>query len=621
MSSFLQLGLVGVPNCGKTALFNNLTGSHQKVANYAGVTIEKKEGVLFLSQDHKIKVIDLPGTYSLRARSPDERVTRDAIFSSDPLLGFDVILCVADATNLHLGLRLVLELKKVGKPVILALNMMDIANKRRQKIDLQALSKELNIPVVPTVAVNKKGTKELKDYLDLHYPNFLNSEKKPSLWVEPNSSDIRQYHKEVQKILNFACEKPLRVSQKTLMIDKILLNPFLGSFLLLFVLFILFQSIFIFAKIPQDFIQSWFDQMQMYINAHFPQNLLKSLLVDGVFAGVGSVVVFLPQILTLFFFILILEDSGYMARAAVLMDRIMGVAGLHGKAFIPLLSSFACAIPGIMASRTIENKKERIITILIAPLMTCSARLPVYTLIIASFIPNKKIFGFFSLQGIVMFVLYAIGIVSGLVLAWILKKFFLKGTTEPLLLELPSYRIPNLSNIYYELTQRIKIFLTKAGTIILAVMVLLWFLSTFPLPPEHATQLPIHYSFAGKIGEFLSPIFAPIGFGWEIVIALILGFAAREVAIAALGTVYALSGSEDVVKSSLSHSLHNSWSLATACAFLTWYVFAPQCASTLAVTKRETNSWKWPIVLFTYSLVAAYAFSFLVYQVLSRVHL
>jgi ferrous iron transport protein B len=607
-----MIALVGSPNCGKTALFNVLTGSKQKVANYPGVTVERKEGFVTLSYGEKIRLLDLPGTYSLRARSPDEEVTRDVILGnlsseSSP----DVIVCVADATNLHLGLRLVLEIKKIGKPVVLALNMMDVARKRGYDVDLDILSKQIQVPVIPTVAIKKNGISELI----LAVEKELGKRKTDCItWTEPDSQEIRAYHKDIERILCIANRKQGTASKWTKHLDDILLHPVAGLISLLVILFFMFQAVFTWAKIPQEAIQSGFDALQGFVTHVMPDGVLRSLLSDGIIAGVGSVVVFIPQILTLFFFILLLEDSGYMARAAFLMDKLMGGVGLHGRAFIPLLSSFACAIPGIMSARTIENKKDRLITILIAPLMTCSARIPVYTLIISAFIPSKSIFGFLNLQGLVFFSLYAAGIIVALLVALILKTFFLKGASTPLIIELPTYKIPNVTNVLIGLMERAKVFLQKAGTIILAVMIIIWFLSSYPLPPAGSTEPAIHSSFAGILGRTLEPLFAPIGFNWQIVIALIPGMAAREVAVAALGTVYAISGNEETVKESLSVTLSHSWTLPTALSLLVWYAFAQQCASTLAVTKRETNSWLWPSVMFIYMSGLAYLASFVVYH-------
>jgi ferrous iron transport protein B len=620
-----RIALVGNPNCGKTALFNALTGSRQKVANYAGVTVEKREGVFEAQKGQKVRILDLPGTYSLRARSPDEAVTRDVVLGRfiDESIP-DAIVCVADATNIHLGLRLVLELKKIGKPLILALNMMDIAEKRGYDIDLNILSKEIGVPVIPTVAIKKNGIAELMQAVEHEFEKFDNTNTSQNeaalnnmklIWQEPMAQEVRAYHKEVERVLCLAKRKQGVVSKWTQRLDKILLHPVLGIFSLFIILFLVFQAVFILPTYPQELIESGFAVLQKWLTTVMPEGVLLSLISEGIIAGVGGVLVFIPQIVTLFFFILILEDSGYMARAAFLMDKIMGGVGLHGKAFIPLLSSFACAIPGIMATRTIENRRDRLITILIAPLMTCSARLPVYTLIIAAFVPSVTYLGFINLQGLVMLGLYVAGILGALIVAFIFKKLLFKGDIHPLLMELPTYNLPNIRNVLFGLFERVVVFLRRAGTIILALMIIIWFLSSYPKPPENAIGSAIDYSFAGIIGKFIEPILSPIGFNWQIAIALIPGMAAREVAVAALGTVYAISGNEDAVQEGLQVAISQTWGLPTALAFLAWYIFAPQCASTLAVTKRETNSWVWPTVMFFYMLALAYFVSFAVFHI------
>lgn len=616
MTSHL-IALVGSPNCGKTALFNILTGSKQKVANYPGVTVERKEGVLTTAENRLIRVLDLPGTYSLRARSPDEKVTRDVILGQQKEEARpDVFVCVANATNLHLGLRLVLEMKKTGRPLILVLNMMDQAKKRGYDVDIALLSSQLQIPVVPTVATQKKGIAQLLTVIEEQLEDLpvMTTSDAPVLWTEPNAHDIRFYHKEVERILCQSRRQQGIGSVWTQRLDHLFLHPVFGLLILFFILFFVFQAVFSWAKIPQEAIQDGFNALQGFLNQSMSKGPLQSLLTDGILAGVGSVVVFLPQIITLFFFILLLEDSGYMARAAFLMDKLMGRVGLHGRAFIPLLSSFACAIPGIMSTRTIENKQDRLITILIAPLMTCSARIPVYTLIISAFVPNRQVAHFFNLQGLVFFSLYALGIVTGLIVAFVLKTFFFKKETSPLLIELPTYKLPSPRNIVLGLLERAKLFIRKAGTIILAMMVVIWFVCSYPLPPTDATDLAINHSFAGQFGRFVQPLFAPIGFSWQMVVALIPGMAAREVAVAALGTIYSVGGTDEALKEGLIPILAQSWTLPSALSLLVWYAFAQQCASTLAVTKRETNSWIWPTVMFVYMTALAYGGAFAVYH-------
>lgn len=608
-----RLALVGNPNSGKTALFNALTGSRQKVANYAGVTVERKEGVLTLASGRGAHILDLPGTYSLRARSPDEIVTRDAVLGR--LAGEtapDVVICVADATNLRLVLRLVLELKQVGRPFVLALNMFDIAQRQGLRIDLERLSAEIGAPIVTTVATRKRGLEELvakADALSLNHQG-----ERENVWREPTAAEIRAAHREAQRIVKDCVRPPERPDTVTGRIDGVLLNPAAGLLILGLLLFVMFQAVFTWAEPLMGLIEAGFAALSAGVAAVLPDGLFQSLVTDGLIAGVGSVLVFLPQIVILFLFILILEDSGYMTRAAFLMDKIMGGAGLHGRAFIPLLSSFACAIPGIMSTRVIDNKHDRLTTILVAPLMTCSARIPVYTLIIGAFIPHTTVWGFLSLPGLVMFGLYASGIVSALVVSFVIRKIFWRGTVEPFMMELPTYRWPEPRNVLMNLWTRARIFIERAGRIILPLMVLVWALSTFPYPPEGATGPAIDYSFAGRIGHFIAPVMAPIGFNWQMTVALIPGFAAREVAVAALGTVYAVGG-DDEAGTALGGLLAGKWSLATALSFLAWYVFAPQCAATLGVVKRETNGWTWPTVMFLYMTGLAYLASFTTYHV------
>ncbi len=606
-----RMALVGNPNTGKTALFNALTGSRQKVANYAGVTVERKEGVLTSPSGRIINVIDLPGTYSLRARSPDEAVTRDAVLGR--LTGEtppDVIVCVADATNLRLVLRLALELKQVGRPFVLALNMFDIAQRQGLRIDLEGLAREIGAPIVTTVATRKRGIEDLVARAEALADTVPVGD---NIWHEPSAAEIRHAHAEAQRILKIYVRPPERPDTWTSRIDSVLLHPVGGLLILSAVMFVMFQAVFAWATPVADLIEAGFTALGGLVATVTPEGLLRSLLVDGLIAGVGSVLVFLPQILTVFFFILLLEDSGYMARAAFLMDRIMGAAGLHGRAFIPLLSSHACAIPGVMAARVIDQKHDRLTTILIAPLMTCSARIPVYTLIIGALIPRTTVWGFLNLQGLVMFGLYAAGILSGLLVATVIRTLFWRSASEPFMMELPTYRWPDPENVLRNLWQRAMIFINRAGRIILPLMVLVWVLSTFPYPPEGATGPAIDYSFAGMIGHFIQPLLAPIGFNWQMAVALVPGMAAREVAVAALGTVYAVGAADGAGQATLASILHTQWSLATGLSFLAWYVFAPQCVATLGVVKRETNGWLWPTVMFSYMFALAYLASLATY--------
>ena len=601
----LRIALVGNPNCGKTALFNQLTGSRQKVANYAGVTVERKEGRFTAPSGRLFQLLDLPGTYSLAATSPEEMITRKVCLGQMPAEALpDLVVCVADATNLRLHLRFVLEVKRLGRPMVLALNMMDAARKRGIVIDRAELERILGIPVIETIAVRAGGARDLINHLD--HSGTL---------VSPAGTVGDDLHAQVRSMLAAAVTMPRNTSSIDDAIDRWVLHPVFGLALLAAIMFFIFQAVFSWAQPLMNSIQTSVAVVGAWVATATPESLLRSLISDGIFGGLGTVLVFLPQILILFFFILVLEESGYLPRAAFLLDRMMFKAGLTGRSFIPLLSSFACAIPGIMATRSIQDSRDRLTTILVAPLMTCSARLPVYTLLISAFIPNHSVWNLFNLQGIVLFVLYVAGIFSALALSWIVKRMHNDKSEHALLMELPSYRLPGARNIAIGLWERALIFLRRVTTIILALTVLLWFLSTFPGPPEGATLPAIDYSLAGRIGHLLEYVFAPIGFNWQICIALVPGMAAREVAVSALGTVYAMSGSEDAIALQLGPMIAHQWSLATALALLAWYVFAPQCMSTLAVMRRETNSWKIVAIATAYLFGLAYLAAFLTYQI------
>ena len=612
-----RIALVGNPNSGKTALFNALTGAHQKVANYAGVTVERKEGIIRATSGRTMSVLDLPGTYSLRARSPDEEVTRDAVLGR--LAGEaapDAIICVADATNLRLVLRLVLELKQVGRPMVLALNMYDIAQRQGLRIDLERLQAELGVPVVTTTATRRRGIEELVAAVEAVTP--VSSVAGEGQWAAPDVAAIREAHRQAERIMRACVRPPERPDTLTGKVDAVLLHPVVGLLILTAILFVVFQAVFAWATPAMDAIEAGFGLLGSGVAAIVPDTgpvwpLIESLIVDGLIAGVGGVLVFLPQIVILFAFIILLEDFGYMARAAFLLDRIMGFAGLHGRAFIPLLSSVACAIPGVMAARVIDTKRDRLTTIMVAPLMTCSARIPVYTLIIGAFIPQQTVWGILNLQGLVMFGLYAAGIVSALLVSFVIRKVFWRGAVEPFMMELPTYKTPDLRSVGFNLWLRARIFMERAARIILPLMIVVWAAGTFPYPPEGATQPAIDYSFAGMIGQALEPIFRPIGFNWQMVVALVPGMAAREVAVAALGTVYAV-GDPEAAGSLLGATLAAQWSLATGLSFLAWYVFAPQCVATLGVVKRELNSWKWMWVMVVYMFALAYLASFATYH-------
>jgi len=620
MSTATEIGawhfaLVGTPNSGKTALFNALTGGRQKVANYPGVTVERKAGLLQTPAGHRVNLIDLPGTYSLRGRSPDEEITREVVLgrlASEPPP--DLLLCVADATNLRVALRLVIELKKVGRPILLVLNMIDIARRRGTDIDVEKLSNELGVPVVTSVAVRRGGTEELLRRMDEVVEDAASAPVE-STWSPPSTGDLRAAQREADRIMRVAVGAPKRPDTLTGRVDAVLLHPVAGLLILLLLLFIMFQAVFAWARPLMDLISSGFDILGVMAHDALPEGLLQSFIQNGVISGVGSVVVFLPQILILFLFILLLEDFGYMARAAFLMDRIMGGAGLHGRAFIPLLSSFACAIPGIMATRVIDNRRDRLTTILVAPLMTCSARIPVYTLIISAFIPDRQVWGWVGLQGLVMFGLYAAGILSALGVSFVANHFFWRDNAiPPFMLELPAYKVPRLRSIAIGVYTRAMMFLKRAGTTIFSMMVLIWFLASFPRPPAGASEPAIDFSLAAIFGRWIEPLLAPVGFNWHISVALIPGMAAREVAVAALGTVYAIEGGKEAAEQ-IGQTLASNWSLATALALLVWYIFAPQCASTLAVIKRETGSWWWMAITFGYMLALAYIAALITYNV------
>lgn len=605
----LRVALVGNPNSGKTALFNQLTGSRQKVANYTGVTVERKEGRLRAPSGREFAVLDLPGAYSLQPASLDEAITRDLCRGFYPgEAAPDVLLCVIDATNLRLHLRFALELRELGKRMIVALNMVDAAERRGIRIDVPALEKALGVPVVETVAVRRNGARALVERLDAMVPHL----DAPVAAVAGETD----YHMQVRDILAAAVSMPTRTAKIDDALDRWLLHPVFGLITLVVVMFLIFQAVFAWATPLMDGIEAGFGWLGEVVGANLPAGPLTSLLTDGIIAGVGGVVVFLPQILILFAFILALEESGYLPRAAFLLDRMMASAGLSGRSFIPLLSSFACAVPGIMATRSIQDPRDRLATILVAPLMTCSARLPVYALLIGAFIPQKTLWGFVSQQGLILFGLYVAGILSALAMSWVMKKWRHDKSEHPLMLELPSYRIPHPRDLAVGLYERGMIFLKRVGGIILSLTILLWVLLSFPGAPENATMPAIDYSFAGQIGHAMAVFFAPLGFNWQICIALIPGMGAREVAVSSLATIYALSAADDdAAIQALTPVVANGWSLATGLSLLVWFIYAPMCISTLATIKRETNSWKQVGFATFYLFAAAYVAALVTYQV------
>jgi ferrous iron transport protein B len=613
--AYKTIALVGNPNCGKTALFNLMTGARQKVANYAGVTVERKVGSLRLKNGQTLSVVDLPGAYSLSPATPDEEVTLQVIEGRRPgEAAPDVIVAVVDATNLRMNLRLVLELLRMGRPVVVAVNMADVARAQGLKLDLQRLELELGCPVVETIAVQQKGHLQLVELLEARFEAYLSTQR-PSLGM-PAPASPEALQRDVRRILAAVLSGNESRGRFQHRLDAVVMHPVWGLMVLATVLFLIFQAVFSWAAYPMDAIKELMAVAGEWTLAQMPEGPLRSLLVDGVIAGVGGVLVFLPQILILFFFILMLEDSGYLPRAAFLLDNVMGKVGLSGRAFIPLLSSFACAIPGIMATRTISNWKDRLATIMVAPLMTCSARLPVYALLIGAFVPERTV-GWFDLRGLTLFGLYVAGVLSAMAVAWVFKRVWMKSSYQPLMLELPPYRVPSVRNLGLGLWERARIFMRRVGGIIFALMVLLWFLSTYPAPPADWTEAQgpaILYSAAGMMGQALQHVFSPLGFNWQISIALVPGMAAREVAVGALGTVYSLSAADNAMADALSPVIAQGWSLATAYSLLAWFVFAPQCLSTLAVVRRETNSWRYPLLMAAYLFALAYAAAFVTYR-------
>ncbi|MHC1479179.1 ferrous iron transporter B [Frateuria aurantia] len=613
MSALLnrRIALVGNPNCGKTALFNLLTGGRQKVANYAGVTVERKEGRFVAPDGRVVQVLDLPGAYSFDATSPDEQITRDVCYGDYPgEAAPDVVVCVADATNLRLNLRFVLEVRQLGLPVVLALNMMDTARKRGIRIDVDELQRRLGMPVIETVAVRRDGARELIARISADVMPAPPQSMPPA---SHQAGDHEALHREVREILSAAVVMPRETDLRDDALDRWVLHPVWGLLILAVVMFLVFQAVYSVGKPLTDMIGDAFGWLGEQAASILPAGHLQSLVSDGIFGGLGTVMGFLPEILVLFFFILVLEESGYLPRAAFLLDRLMLSVGLTGRSFIPLLSSFACAIPGIMGTRSIQDPRDRLTTILIAPLMTCSARLPVYALLIGAFIPARRIAGVMNLQGLVLFALYVLGIVGAMAVGWVIKRFRHDQSEHALLMELPSYRLPTVRDVAIGLWERASIFVKRLTGVILALTILMWFLSAFPGPPAGATRPAIEYSFAGYLGHWLQYPFAPLGFTWEICISLIPAFAARETAVAALATVYSVGGSD--LGDGLGAALTHNFSLPSALSLLVWFVFAPQCMSTLAVIRRETHSWRNVTISFGYMFGVAYLASLITYQV------
>ena len=603
MNTTPLVALVGNPNAGKSALFNALTGARQKVGNYPGVTVERHSGRMALPDGRPVELIDLPGAYSLDPSSPDEQVTRDVLLGRQQGERLpDAILTVVDASNLDNHLRFTLQLIALGLPIVVALNMVDLAERDGLKLDPEALERELGVPVVATVAVRRRGLDALKERMGEMVKAV--TKIRPSAGVQ---HDIVLLQRRARQIATAVTVSETAARRWTHRLDSLFLHPVAGPLILLGTMFLMFQAVFAWSQVPVGWIEDGMKWLGVEVGAALPDGVFRSLIVDGVIAGVGAVVVFLPQILILFAFILVLEATGYMVRAAFLMDRVMASVGLSGRAFIPLLSSFACAVPGIMATRTISDEKDRLTTILIAPLMTCSARLPVYTIIIGALIPDRAVLPGVGLQGLVLFALYILGILGAFLVALVLRRTVTKGATSGFMMEMPKYQWPSARDVLLGLWQRALIFLKRAGTIILYTTVVLWALLSFPKPPEGSGISKVDYSIAGRIGSGLEKIVAPIGFNRDMALAVIPAMAAREVAVAAIGTVYAVDNPDDASgEESIREQLQKHWSLPSALAFLMWFVFAPQCISTIAVTRRETNGWKWPAFMIGYLFALAY---------------
>ena len=600
-----RAALVGNPNAGKSALFNALTGARQKIANYPGVTVERKAGRLILPTGEAIELTDLPGSYSLHPNSPDEEVTRKVIlgeFPGEPAP--QVLVVVLDGSNLEQHLVFALEVIELGRPTVVALNMLDLAERDGLVLDPAALEEALGVPVIPTVAVRRKGLSELAAAIAV-------AEQRLPEPRHPHAG-LTERRLTARTIAEGAILSETRRHRLHARLDQVLLHPWLGPVILFALLFVMFQAVFSWATPFADALEAGVGWMGAQVRTALPPGLLRDLLTEGILAGVGSVVVFLPQIVILFFFILSLEASGYMARAAFLMDRLMARVGLSGRSFIPLLSSFACAVPGIMATRSIPDPRDRLTTILIAPLMTCSARLPVYAVIIAAFIPNRAVGPGIGLQGLVLFGLYVLGILGAMAAALALRRSVTQGAASGFIMELPKYQMPRLGDLLIGLYQRAWIFLRRAGTIILTTTVVLWLLLSFPKAGPGENQ--VDASIAGQMANGLAVVVEPIGFNRDIALALIPAMAAREVAVSSLATTYAVSAEdEDAAAQALGTQLKAHWTLPTALAFLAWFVFAPQCMSTIAVTRRETNGWKWPAFMLGYLFALAYLFAGLTY--------
>jgi ferrous iron transport protein B len=604
------VALIGPPNTGKSTLFNRLTGLRQKVANYPGVTVERHIGTARVDLTREVTLIDLPGVYSLEPRSEDEQVTHDVLHGKMPDLPKpDAILLILDSTSLARHLMLAAPVLSLEIPTLVILNMSDDLARRGGSVDPEALATQLGAPVVMASAVHGTGVDAVRNFLSKTIPQPMRIE----LPVLNNMPSCRKWSGELASNSGYNRPSP---PEWTYRLDRIVLHPVWGPLSFLLVVLAVFQSIFTFAKPLMEMVQAGIQISGTWIEASMAESWFRALLVEGIWGGVGSVIVFLPQILILFAFIALLEDSGYLARAAVIADRTMAKVGLQGKSFIPLLSGYACAIPAILSTRTIENKRDRIATILVTPLMTCSARLPVYTMLIAAFIPDRPLVGpLFGTRAAMMLGLYVLGFVAAATTARLLKSTIFKSEKTPFLIELPPYRIPRLSSIMYRLLDRAKVFLKRASTTILVTMILLWTLAH--LPQQNGVAPQMEQSYAGQLGKLIEPLIAPLGFNWKIGVGLISSLAAREVIVGTLGTIYGIQGDNN--EAGLQAALQKDLNMASAVALMIFFAFALQCISTIAVVRRETGSWKLPLLQFTYMGVLAYVFSWLAYVILSRV--
>lgn len=690
-TSPLQLrttALIGNPNCGKTTLFNSLTGLRHKVGNYPGVTVEKKEGTIRVGTAD-VTLLDLPGTYSLSANSPDEQIVSDVLFGRIPGTPVpDLVIFVADATNLERNLYLLSQIIDLTVPVVVALNMIDLVASAGMEIDTALLQQEFGTAFIPLVASKGTGVEQLLSALPSAAPHsigqrrwtlpepvrmehdelvsmlivneqlsepaafheaqlLLSASGTPALHgkelTEATRSHIAQDHQNLdligvqrhsvfvearyrwiksvykKSVVHTAARRRQTVSDS---IDSVLTHRVWGLLIFFALMAVMFQTIFTWANYPMELIGTGFDSLASFVSDLIPPGDLQSLVTNGIIGGVGAVVTFLPQIVFLFLFLGVLEDTGYMSRAAFIMDRLMSKVGLHGKSFIPLLSSFACAIPGIMATRTIENSRDRLVTILVAPLMSCSARLPVFALLIASFVPNVTVLGIFNLPALVLISMYVLGLVSALLTARLLKSTLLKGPTPPFIMELPPYRIPSLRNTIIHMWERSVLFLKNAGTIILGVSIVLWFLATYPKSSEGTPSEKLAHSYVGQAGKFIEPVLTPLGFDWKIGIGIISSVLQREVFVGTLGTIYNIENADEessTLREQLQHDKDPvtgapTFTLLTAICIMVYYVLAMQCLSTVAVVKRETNGWKWPALQFVYMTLLAYAGTFITYR-------